>query len=102
MFTFAYQTGSVQREVKNPADLIFEDGLISGGSSLDVGNISVDKKGYLDHVGGLRFTSKFNKTDEFFIGISAGRFGKPDWALVSGSSYRLNPRAIGQIGFSTR
>src|SRR5688572_17681296 len=74
--SIAYQTGSVQREIKNPDDLIFESTIIGGPSE----SIPEDNKiGFLDHVGGLRFSSKMNKTDEFNIGVAAGKFGKPDW-----------------------
>lgn len=98
-----YQTGSVQREIKNPEKLIFEDQLLMGvETSLDLPNIDTDKKGFLDHVGGLKFTSKYNKTDEFYIGVAAGRFGNPDWSLLTtGGNFRVDPRAYGEIGMST-
>jgi type IX secretion system PorP/SprF family membrane protein len=101
-----YQTGSIQREIKDPQKLIFEDqllGQMSGGMlPQTMEQLEMDKKGFLDHVGGLKFTSKYNKTDEFFIGLSAGKFGKPDWSLVAqGGQYQVDPRAYGEIGMST-
>lgn len=100
VISIAYQTGAVQREIKDPSKLTFEDGLIIGGVSMDQANVSMDKKGYLDHVGGLRFSSKFNKTDEFNIGVSAGKFGRPDWNILQTGSYRLDPRIHVQLGYS--
>ncbi len=100
--SIAYQTGSVQREIKNKDKLIYGDQLQTGMPSGD-GNIiaSDNKKGFLDHVGGLKFTSKYNKTDEFNIGIAAGKFGRPDWSVVSmGGSYPVDPRVHAQIGMS--
>lgn len=101
-----YQTGSVQREIKDANKLIFEDqllGQMSGGElPQTMEQLEMEKKGFLDHVGGLKFTSKYNKTDEFYIGLSAGKFGKPDWSLVAqGGAYQVDPRAYGEIGMST-
>lgn len=104
LLSFSYQTGPVQRFVKNPSKLIFEDGLLSGGESVEIGNLvgKQDKKGYLDHVGGLRFSTRYNKTDEFNIGVAAAKFGRPDWSvLTTGGNYRLEPRIYGHIGMST-
>lgn len=94
VLTFAYQTGSVQRFIKNTDKLRFET---SEGVVLDQLD---DKKGFLDHVAGLRFNSKFNKTDEWFAGLSVGHIGNPDWSL-SGSNYKLEPKIHGQVGFAT-
>jgi type IX secretion system PorP/SprF family membrane protein len=100
VLSVAYQTGSIQREIKDPSKLIFEDFLVDG-TNLDEGIIDKMKKGFLDHVGGLKFASKYNKTDEFFIGFSAGRFGRPNWsAITQGGNYRLYPRVFGQAGMS--
>ena len=98
-----YQTGSVQREIKDKFKLQFEDQIIGNlGESADLANIDTDKKGFLDHVGGLKFTSKYNKTDEFYIGVAAGKFGKPDWSvLTQGGQNRVDPRAYGEIGMTT-
>lgn len=101
-----YQTGSVQREIKDPFQLIFEDQYLSQvpGSELPqtMEQLEMDKKGFLDHVGGLKFTSKYNKTDEFYIGLSAGKFGQPDWSLVAqGGQYRVDPRAYAEIGMTS-
>ncbi len=102
ILSIAYQTGGVQHEVKDPKKLIFEDQLVNGGSSADEGNIDKMKKGFLDHVGGLKFTSKLNKTDEFTIGVAAGKFGQPNWSLLTmGGNYRVDPRVHAQIGMST-
>lgn len=101
VLTLAYQTGAVQRFLKNAENLIFEHQLPGGTPGQDE-TLLTDKKGYLDHVGGLRYVSKFNKTDEFNIGIAAGKFGRPDWSLLtSGGNYRLDPRIHAQIGYST-
>lgn len=99
VITIAYQTGAVQREIKDPTKLIFEDGLLMGGMSSET--VLMDKKGYLDHVGGLRYSSKINKTDEFNIGVAAGKFGTPDWSLLTSGNYDVKPRIHGQVGFST-
>ena len=101
--SIAYQTGAVQREIKNASKLTFGDELeMLVEQSPDRNNILMDKKGFLDHVGGLKFTSKYNKTDEFNIGIAAGKFGKPDWSVVTmGSSYNVDPRVHAQIGMSS-
>src|SRR5690606_34231191 len=94
--------GSLQRQIKNFQDLTFEDGLIAGGSSIDLGFMDQMKKGFLDHVGGLKLTSKFNKTDERYIGVAMGKFGRPNWSLLTqGSSYRVEPRMYLHGGFST-
>jgi len=101
ILSIAYQTGSVQREVKDPTKLIFEDFLVDG-TNVDLAAIDNMNKGYLDHVGGLKYTNKFNKTDEFYIGLSAGKFGRPDWSvLTQGGNYRLYPRVYTQVGMST-
>jgi len=97
ILSIAYQTGSLQREVKNPEKLIFEDNLLNSSDpsyvSPDKNLIDTKKKGFLDHVGGLKFTSKYNKTDEFTIGIAAGKFGKPNWSVMtSGGNYEVDPR----------
>jgi type IX secretion system PorP/SprF family membrane protein len=98
----AYQTGSLQRQIKNFQDLQFEDGLVSGGSSIDLGFIDQMKKGFLDHIGGLKLTSKFNKTDEWYVGAAMGKFGRPNWSLLTqGSSYQVEPRMYLHGGFST-
>jgi hypothetical protein len=100
----AYQTGSVSRRIKNIDKLTFEDGLVGGGPSQDVGLIDADKKGksFGDHVGGLKFTSKYNKTDEFTVGFAAGKFGRPNWSVLTmGGNYRVDPRVHAQIGMST-
>lgn len=103
VITIGYQTGPVQREIKNVQNLVFEDELLAGGTftSPDRDLVDLMKKGFLDHVGGLKYTSRFNKTDEFTIGVAAGKFGKPDWSVIQGGNYRVNPRVHGQIGFST-
>lgn len=103
ILSIAYQTGSVQREIKNSSKLTFGDELENlVESSPDRGNILMDKKGFLDHVGGLKFTSKLNKTDEFNIGIAAGKFGRPDWSVLTmGGNYSVDPRVHAQIGLST-
>ena len=103
ILSISYQTGPVQRFVKNAANLIFEDQLLSNGSTTESGFLDKNgKKGFLDHVGGLRFTSKFNKTDEFHIGVAAAKFGKPDWSVLSsGGNYRLDPRIHVELGLSS-
>lgn len=99
VLSIAYQTGSIQREIKNPENLIFESNLPGGNPGTEA--ISMDKRGFLDHVGGLRFSSKTNKTDEFNISFAAGKFGKPDWSLLdSMGGYTVDPRIHAQIGFS--
>jgi type IX secretion system PorP/SprF family membrane protein len=101
ILSIAYQTGSLQRELTDIQKLQFEDALINGGTSVEIPNITQDKKGFLDHVGGLKFTSKLNKTDEFTIGVAAGKFGRPDWSVITGGNYRVDPRMHAQIGLST-
>ncbi len=105
ILSLAYQTGSIQREIKNIEALIFEDelaGPMPVERSPDKDAIELDNKGFLDHVGGLKFSSKFNKTDEFFIGFAAGKFGRPDWSVIKqGGSYNLLPRVYGQVGMSS-
>ena len=104
ILSIAYQTGAVQHEIKNPVKLIFEDQLTGNMpmTSVDLANIDKMKKGFLDHVGGLKFTSKLNKTDEFTIGVAAGKFGQPNWSfLTMGGNYRVDPRVHAQIGMTT-
>jgi type IX secretion system PorP/SprF family membrane protein len=102
ILAIAYQTGSIQREIKDVHKLQFEDALISGGASPDLNIIDNMKKGFLDHVGGVKFTSKYNKTDEFNIGFAAGKFGKPNWSVITtGGNYRVDPRVHVQVGMST-
>jgi type IX secretion system PorP/SprF family membrane protein len=101
ILSIAYQTGSLQREIKDITKLQFEDALISNGPTIET-MVDDMKKGFLDHVGGLKFTSKFNKTDEFNIGVAAGKFGRPDWSLLkSGGNYKVDPRMHVQIGMSS-
>lgn len=101
ILAIAYQTGSLQREIKDVSKLQFEDALISGGQTIETA-IDDMKKGFLDHVGGLKFTRKINKTDEFNIGVAAGKFGRPDWSLLTqGGNYRVDPRVHAQIGMSS-
>lgn len=106
ILTLGYQTGGVQRRIKNISALQFEDGLLIGmpDQSMDLSLINPDEKGknFLDHVGGLKLTSKFNKTDEFSIGVAAGKFGRPDWSLLtSGGNFRVDPRLHVQVGMSS-
>lgn len=103
VLAIGYQFGGVSRRIKNIDKLVFEDGLLDpGGQSSEAINDDEKGKSYSDHVGGLKFTSKYNKTDEFFIGISASRFGKPDWSLQdSNGRYEVLPKMHGQIGMST-
>ena len=101
ILSLAYQTGSLQREIKDITKLQFEDALVSGGQTIETA-IDDMKKGFLDHVGGLKFTRKINKTDEFNIGVAAGKFGRPDWSLLTqGGNYRVDPRVHAQIGTSS-
>lgn len=108
VLSIAYQTGAVQRSLTNSQALRFEDELLAQFAdpnttfeSPDKDIIDNMKKGFLDHVGGIRYSSKYNKTDEFFIGFSADKFGRPDWStLKSGSDYRLFPRVFAQAGLS--
>ncbi len=96
--SFAYQTGAVQRFIKNPSKLVFED--ITEDFSTVKGKDQ--KEGYLDHVGGLKLTSKYNKTDEFFIGLAANRFGNPNWSVLqTGGTYQLKPKVYAHAGLST-
>ncbi|MFZ1676161.1 MAG: PorP/SprF family type IX secretion system membrane protein [Saprospiraceae bacterium] len=108
VLSIAYQTGAIQRSIKNKDALNFEDELLmqfldpnSTFTSPDKKIIEAEKKGFLDHVGGIKFSSKFNKTDEFFIGFSADKFGRPDWSVITqGGDYRLLPRVFAQAGLS--
>ena len=104
VLSISYQAGPTQRFIKNPTNLVFGDQLESpGGQTMEMGFLDKsDKKGFTDHVGGLRYSNKFNKTDEFSIGVAAGKFGQPDWSvLTSGGIYKLNPRLHVQVGMST-
>lgn len=112
ILTLGYQSGGVQRKIKNTQKLSFEDDLLNGPGtgSIEsvVANPSLDGKSFLDHVGGLKFLTRYNKTDEFTIGFAMGRFGKPDWSLVppggaggGGSIYQVQPRMHVQVGMST-
>ncbi|HZV71169.1 MAG TPA: PorP/SprF family type IX secretion system membrane protein [Saprospiraceae bacterium] len=102
ILSIAYQTGAIQRKVSDPTKLVFGDFLESNGmTNLDQGTADDMNKGFLDHVGGIRYSNKFNKTDEFFIGFSADKFGRPDWSVVTtGGNYRLYPRVFAQAGLS--
>ena len=108
ILSIAYQTGAIQRSITNKDGLTFEDELAkqfldpnSTYTSPDKNSIETNKKGFLDHVGGLMFTSKYNKTDEWHIGFSADKFGNPNWSLLTqGGNYRLHPRIYGQVGLS--
>jgi type IX secretion system PorP/SprF family membrane protein len=109
ILSVAYQTGSVGRKIANSDKLRFEDGLLSASpddpnSSMDYGNVETSDKGkaYLDHIGGLLLTSKYNKTDEFTIGFAMGKIGSADWSLLkAGGTYKLDPRLHFQAGMST-
>jgi type IX secretion system PorP/SprF family membrane protein len=113
IITLGYQFGGVGRKIKNPEKLSFEDDLINGPGGGTTESLIMDDKGksFSDHVGGLKFISRYNKTDEFNIGFAMGRFGKPDWSLTmpdtSGgggggfSRYEVLPRMHAQIGMST-
>jgi len=103
MLTLGYQTGSVGRRIKNPDKLVFEDGL-NGGMTTETVETDPKGKSYTDHVGGLKLTSKYNKTDEFNIGFAMGKIGNPDWSLLKGSSagqYKINSRVHFQAGMSS-
>jgi type IX secretion system PorP/SprF family membrane protein len=112
VLSIAYQTGPVQRFVKNSSKAIFEDELISmmPGTSTDL-DLFMDneKKGFNDHVGGLKFSSKYNKTDEISFGVAAARFGTPDWSILGtgmdttsgvGGTYEVDPRIYVHAGMS--
>jgi len=101
MLTIAYQTGSVQREIKNVQNLVFESQLPGQSGAVESINAMDNKIGFLDHVGGLRFSSKMNKTDEFNIGFAAGKFGRPNWSILdSNSNYTVDPRIHAQVRYS--
>lgn len=100
----AYQTGAIQRFIKNSGSLVFEDGLLSGMESQELAQVidKENKKGFLDHVGGLKLTTKTSKTTELSFGFAAGKFGRPDWSLLmAGGNYRVNPRMYAQVGLNT-
>ena len=111
ILTLGYQFGGVSRKIKNPDKLVFENDLT--GASTDKEDIFFDPSGkgksFSDHVGGLKFVSKYNKTDEFNIGFAMGRFGRPDWTLIEtqtsggggGRPYHVEPRMHIQLGMST-
>lgn len=102
VLSIAYQTGAIQRKVADPTKLVFGDFLESNGmTNLDMGAADNMNKGFLDHVGGIRYSSKYNKTDEFYIGFSADKFGNPNWSVVkTGGNYKVNPRVFAQAGLS--
>lgn len=104
ILSIAYQTGSLQREIADKSKLKFEDQLVGNlpQSPVEDPNIKTNKEGFLDHVGGLKFTSKLNKTDEFTIGVAAGKFGRPNWSVLNmGGNYQVDPRVHAQIGLTT-
>lgn len=102
VLSIAYQTGAIQRKVSDPTKLIFGDFLESNGmTNLDMNAADNMNKGFLDHVGGIRYSSKYNKTDEFYIGFSADKFGNPNWSVLkTGGNYQLQPRVFAQAGLS--
>ena len=100
----AYQFGGIGRYIKDTGKLRFEGELPGVGGpaepSMFLGS-KEDAKGFGDHVGGLKLTSKYNKTDEFTIGFAMGKFGRPDWSVLESSgNYRVDPRMHFQVGLS--
>ncbi len=66
-------------------------------------NIDELKISYQDHVGGVYFKSKMNRTDLLEIGFSVGNIGSPNTSLLSGgvpdSTVAPSPRSESPLKF---
>lgn len=99
MLSLGYQTGSVQREVKNldEIDLIQPDIQLQGSMLMN---------SYTDHVGGLHLKTLMNKTNVLQLGVSVGNIGKPRGGLDSGGggiggAYEIPMRILGHGSYRT-
>jgi len=111
-FSIGYQTGGISKRYRNLTQNSFNNPAEYAAFLQD--NPEGPEDSFTDHVGGLRFSSQYNKTDRFHIGIAASRFGKPDFSVIKGQqqdtmiigpvqkagNYRLDPKIIFQAGLS--
>ena len=99
--SLGYQTGSVQRRIKNQEAAIFETSILGGGMNPN-GMQFQEKKSYVVHNGGLRFNTKLTETNTLHIGVSVSHIGEPDGRLVNqGGQYKIPMRYVAQAGFRT-
>jgi type IX secretion system PorP/SprF family membrane protein len=111
-FSIGYQTGSVGKRYRRLTQNSFNDPREYAAFLQE--NPEGPEDSFTDHVGGLRFSTQYNKTDRFYIGVAASRFGRPDFSVIQGepmdssvigtpqlpSNYRLDPKIVFQAGLS--
>lgn len=96
VISFGYQTGSVARRIKASGlakieleSDDYEPGSLTGDLALM--GISELQKSYLDHVGGINFKARPNRTDVIEFGLAVGNIGSPDASLLGGGGGGMNP-----------
>jgi len=103
ILSLGYQTGSVQRRIKNlfkleeDKNLLEPDPQLTGQGEL--------KKSYTDHVAGLHLKTMINTLDVLQLGISVGHIGNPRAGIDSGGggggSYKLPMRLLAHGSYRT-
>lgn len=109
--SIGFQTGGTSKRYKNLTADAFNDPREYQAFLQE--NPEGPESSFTDYVGGLKFATKYNETDDFHIGVAVSRFGRPDFSVIKGqqdssvigpaqrsSSYRLNPKAVFQAGLS--
>ena len=82
VLSIGFSAGFAQRNIDR-TKLTFQDGIISGGNSVDLNAINTQNKSYTDFNIGLNFRSKASKTNTVNVGLSAEHFLSPQNNLIS-------------------
>ncbi len=91
VFSIGAQYGLMARSVNREA-LILEDGILSGGQSIDYGKINADAQ-YKVIDAGITLTSRMSKTSDMNIGIGLNHLNSPKNGLVQ-AGFKLPMRLI--------
>ncbi len=109
--SIGFQTGGTSKRYRNLTADAFNDPREYAAFLQE--NPDGPESSYTDYAGGLKFTSRYNETDNFHIGVAVNRIGRTDFSVIQGqqdssvigpvqraSSYRLDPKAVFQAGIS--
>lgn len=99
VLTLGAQVGSVSRSI-DASSLLFEDNILSGGFSMDLGNIQ--NTNYLDINIGAMFKSKLNKESTLTIGFAVNHIGNPEYNLHDGDTQSLPMLATFHAGIDQK
>lgn len=93
-FTVGASYGLYSREVADKTKLIFEDELITNGSSEDLAKISDEKVNYSDVGAGVQFTGGLNDGGQLRIGFAMHHLTRPRVTLVTGTGDSRLPMRV--------